>query len=84
LYFYLVKQLEMITILKIILFFILLSYTLRLLSPFILRFFLKRFQNKMKRDFEKMNNTNYSNQSKKPKSNSKDKVGEYVDFEEID
>jgi len=38
----------------------------------------------MKRDFEKMNNANYSNQSKKPKSNSKDKVGEYVDFEEID
>jgi len=57
---------------------------LRLLFPFILRFFLKRFQNKMKNNFEKMNDDNYSNQSKKPKSNSKDKVGEYVDFEEID
>mgnify|MGYP000065895185 FL=1 len=74
----------MITILKIILFFILLSYTLRLLFPFILRFFLKIFQNKIKNNFEKMNDDNYSNQSKKPKSNSKDKVGEYVDFEEID
>ena len=74
----------MITILKIILFFILLSYTLRLLFPFILRFFLKRFQNKMKNNFEKMNDDNYSNQSKKPKSNSKETVGEYVDFEEID
>ncbi len=74
----------MITILKIILYFILLSYTLRLIFPFILRFFLKRFQNKMKNNFEKMNDDNYSNQSKKPKSNSKDKVGEYVDFEEID
>lgn len=74
----------MITILKIILFFILLFYTFRLLSPFIIRFILKRFQNKMRKNFEKMNDTDYSNQSKKPKSNSKDKVGEYIDFEEID
>ncbi|MAU62784.1 MAG: DUF4834 domain-containing protein [Flavobacteriaceae bacterium] len=74
----------MITILKIILFFILLSYILRLLSPLILTFVFKRFQNKIKKDFEKMNNSNSYKKSEKPKSNPKEKVGEYVDFEEID
>jgi hypothetical protein len=74
----------MITFLKIILFFILFSYTLRLLSPLILSFFIKRFQNKMKNKFDKMSNMNFDKQTNKKNSKPKEKVGEYVDFEEID
>ena len=83
-YFYLVKQLDMITLFKIILFFILLSYAVRLLSPLILSFFIKRFQNKMKNKFDKMSNMNFDKQTNKKNSKPKEKVGEYVDFEEID
>ena len=85
-YFYLSKQLEMITFFKIILFFILFFYGVRLLTPLILAFFIKRFQKKMKNKFENMRNTNFDNKSEKTKSKPKpnDKVGEYVDFEEID
>lgn len=83
-YFYLVKQLDMITLFKIILFFILLSYAVRLLSPLILSFFIKRFQNKMKNKFDNMNNMNFDKQTNKKNSKPKEKVGEYVDFEEID
>ena len=74
----------MITFLKIILFFILLSYAVRLLSPLILSFFIKRFQNKMKNKFDNMNNMNFDKQTNKKNSKPKEKVGEYVDFEEID
>ena len=83
-YFYRVKQLYMITLFKIILFFILLSYAVRLLSPLILSFFIKRFQNKMKNKFDNMNNMNFDKQTNKKNSKPKEKVGEYVDFEEID
>ena len=40
----------------------------------------------MKNKFENMGNTNFDNKSEKTKSKPKpnDKVGEYVDFEEID
>jgi len=74
----------MITLFKIILFFILLSYAVRLLSPLILSFFIKRFQNKMKNKFDNMNNMNFEKQTNKKNSKPKEKVGEYVDFEEID
>jgi hypothetical protein len=74
----------MITLFKIILFFILLSYAVRLLSPLILSFFIKRFQNKMKNKFDNMNNMNFDKQTNKKNSKPKEKVGEYVDFEEID
>ena len=74
----------MITLFKIILFFILLSYAFRLLSPLILSFFIKRFQNKMKNKFDNMNNMNFDKQTNKKSSKPKEKVGEYVDFEEID
>ena len=76
----------MVTIFKIILFFILLRYGLRILTPFILSLFIKRFQKKMKKKFENMNNVNFNNQTKKTnlKTKPKNKVGEYVDFEEID
>jgi|TARA_B110000438_G_scaffold144565_1_gene139242 hypothetical protein len=74
----------MIILFKIILFFILLSYAVRLLSPLILSFFIKRFQNKMKNKFDNMNNMNFDKQTNKKNSKPKEKVGEYVDFEEID
>ena len=74
----------MITLFKIILFFILLSYAVRLLSPLILSFFIKRFQNKMKKKFDEMNNMNFDKQTNKKNPKPKEKVGEYVDFEEID
>lgn len=74
----------MITLFKIILFFILLSYAVRLLSPLILSFFIKRFQNKMKNKFDNMNNMNFDKQTNKKNSKPKEKVGDYVDFEEID
>lgn len=74
----------MITLFKIILFFILLSYAVRLLPPLILSFFIKRFQNKMKNKFDNMNNMNFDKQTNKKNSKPKEKVGEYVDFEEID
>ena len=74
----------MITILKIILFFMLFLYGIRLIAPYILSYFLKRFQNKMKNKFESMNNVNFNDQNIKPDSKNKEKVGEYVDFEELD
>ena len=73
----------MITFLKFILFFILLSYVIRLLTPLILSFIISRFQQKMKNKFDNMNKMNFDNQTKKSNSKPKDDVGEYVDFEEI-
>ena len=75
----------MITFLKIILFFILFSYLLRLLSPLILSYFIKRFQNNIKTKFENMNENGFNNQSKTTKYKvKKEEVGENVDFEELD
>jgi len=74
----------MITFLKFILFFILLSYVIRLLTPLILSFIISRFQQKMKNKFDNMNKMNFDNQTKKSNSKPKDDVGEYVDFEEIE
>lgn len=75
----------MITFLKIILFFILFSFLLRLLSPLILSYFIKRFQNNMKTKFENMSEKGFNNQNNTTKSKvKKEEVGEYVDFEELD
>lgn len=74
----------MITFLKIILFFILLSYVIRLIAPLILSFIINRFQKKMKKKFDDINQMNFNNQNKKSNSNKKDKLGEYVDFEELE
>ena len=38
----------------------------------------------MKKKFKNMGNTNFDNKSEKTKPKPNDKVGEYVDFEEID
>ena len=67
-YFYDEYYLIMITFLKIILFFILFSYLLRLLSPLILSYFIKRFQNNIKTKFENMNENGFNNQDKTTKS----------------
>lgn len=84
-YFYDEYYLIMITFLKIILFFILFSFLLRLLSPLILSYFIKRFQNNIKTKFENMNENGFNNQDKTTKSKvKKEEVGEYVDFEELD
>ena len=67
------------------------KYTIRLLAPFII----KRFANKMQDKFRQEFNQQYKNndlkegevtiENKKKSSNSKtDKVGDYVDFEEVD
>ena len=74
----------MITFLKFFFYFIFLSYALRLITPLVLSFFIKRFQNNMKNKFDNMNNMNFDKQNNKKNSKSKEKVGEYVDFEEID
>ncbi len=74
----------MITLLKIILFFILLSYLLRLLFPIFISFLVKRFQNKMNDKFNTMNDVNFKKENKRKHSKPKEKVGEYIDFEEIE
>lgn len=67
------------------------KYTIRLLAPFLI----KRFANKMHDKFRQEFNQQYKNndskegevtiENKKKSSNSKtDKVGDYVDFEEVD
>ena len=67
------------------------KYTIRLLAPFLI----KRFANKMQDKFRQEFNQQYKNndakegevtiENKKKSSNSKtDKVGDYVDFEEVD
>ncbi len=74
----------MLTFLYIILFFIISSYLGRLLTPYFLAFIIKRFQSKLKNKFQ---NTDHSSEKKtyeNPKKDKKKKVGEYVDFEELD
>ena len=67
------------------------KYTIRLLVPFLI----KRFANKMQDKFRQEFNQQYKNkdskegeltiENKKKSFNSKtDKVGDYVDFEEVD
>ncbi len=75
------------TLFIIILSFIFLSFLLRKLSPLILAYFINRLQKKMKNNLESSfkNNFKQSRNQKQPnKNHNKDKVGEYIDFEEID
>ena len=74
----------MITILKFIFFFILVTLILRILSPLILAFAMKRLQKNMEKKFKNFDNFHHNPKSNKKKSDSDDKVGEYIDFEEID
>ena len=74
----------MITILKFIFFFILVALILRIISPLILAFAMKRLQKNMEKKFKNFDNFYNKPKSNKKKSDSDDKVGEYIDFEEID
>jgi len=71
------------TFLEIILGLILISYLIRKMSPYILAYFLKRLEKKVRSKFNQGGSENFKSS---PKSNDskKQKVGEYVDFEEID
>jgi len=74
----------MVAIFKFIFFFILVIFMLRILSPLILTFAMKRLQKNMEKKFRNFENFNKKPNSDKKKPDSEDKVGEYIDFEEID
>ena len=67
------------------------KYTIRLLAPFLIKRFANKMQEKFRQEFSQQYKSNDSKEgevtieNKKKSSNSKaDKVGDYVDFEEID
>ena len=67
------------------------KYTIRLLAPFLIKRFANKMQDKFRQEFNQQYKNNDSNEgdvtieNKKKSSNSKtDKVGDYVDFEEVD
>lgn len=67
------------------------KYTIRLLAPFIIKRFANKMQDKFRQEFNQQYKNNDSKEgevtieNKKKSSNSKtDKVGDYVDFEEVD
>ena len=74
----------MITIFKIIIFFLILRLVLKLLSPFILKYFLRRVEKKMNNNFRSFQRGNIPKKKEKNKEKPNDDVGEYIDFEEVD
>ncbi len=67
------------------------KYTIRLLAPFIIKRFANKMQDKFRQEFNQQYKNNDSKEgevtieNKKKSSNSKtEKVGDYVDFEEVD
>ena len=74
----------MITIFKIIIFFLILRLFLKLLSPFILKYFLRRVEQKMNNNFRSFQRGNISKKKEKNKKKPNEDVGEYIDFEEVD
>ena len=74
----------MITIFKIIIFFLILRLFLKLLSPIILKYFLRRVEQKMNNNFRSFQRDNISKKKEKNKKKPNDDVGEYIDFEEVD
>ena len=65
---------------KVLLFIILGYYLLRLVSPFLLRFFISRLSKNVEKEFRKNNREKTKDQNKSKSSN----IGEYIDYEEID
>tara|TARA_B100001250_G_scaffold251056_1_gene215797 strand:- start:8217 stop:8420 length:204 start_codon:yes stop_codon:yes gene_type:complete len=65
---------------KVLLFIILGYYLLRLVFPFLLRFFISRLSKNVEKEFRKNNRENNKDQNKSKSSN----MGEYIDYEEID
>ena len=79
-------------VLKILLIILLVYYGVKLLgrffAPLVLKYIFNRVQKKMEQQFNPPPN-DYKNQSSQSKANRKktpkdDKVGEYIDYEEID
>lgn len=67
------------------------KYTIRLLAPFLIKRFANKMQDKFRQEFNQQYKNNDSKEgevtieNKKKSSNSKtDRVGDYVDFEEVD
>jgi ribosomal protein S17E len=67
------------------------KYTIRLLAPFLIKRFANKMQDKFRQEFNQKYKNNDSKEgeitieNKKKSSNSKtDKIGDYVDFEEVD
>lgn len=67
------------------------KYTIRLLAPFLIKLFANKMQDKFRQEFNQQYKNNdlkegeVTIENKKKSSNSKtDKVGDYVDFEEVD
>lgn len=67
------------------------KYTIRLLAPFLIKRYANKMQDKFKQEFNQQYKNNDSKEGevtiehKKKSSNSKtDRVGDYIDFEEVD
>lgn len=71
------------TFFEIILALVLIAYVIRIASPYILAYFLKKLEKKVRSKFTQDNSKNF-NSSFNRNVTKKEKVGEYVDFEEID
>jgi|TARA_Y100000385_G_scaffold171581_1_gene177729 hypothetical protein len=71
------------TFFEIIIALILITYVIRKASPYILAYFLKKLEKKVRNKFTQNNHKDFNYSSKKT-ATKKEKVGEYVDFEEID
>ena len=71
------------TFFEIILALILIAYVIRIASPYILAYFLKKLEKKVRNKFTQGNSKAFNSSSNK-NATKKEKVGEYVDFEEID
>lgn len=82
-------------ILYSLLFFYLIKFAFRLLKPWLIAYFLKKVGDKFKQEFKPRytQNTTYTNNTKnenahvinnKSSKKATKKVGEYIDFEEID
>ena len=68
------------TFFEIILALVLIAYVIRIASPYILAYFLEK---KVRSKFTQDNSINFNSSSNR-NATKKKKVGEYVDFEEID
>jgi hypothetical protein len=70
------------TFFEIILALVLIAYVIRIASPYILAYFLKKLEKKVRSKFTQDNSKNFNSSNRN--ATKKEKVGEYVDFEEID
>ena len=74
---------KMETFFEILLALFLMSYVIRKITPYIIAYFLRRLEKKVRSKFNQNNSESFKS-SPNSNDNKKEKVGEYVDFEEID